>query len=157
MQNLQLPRIRISERMAPLVFLGVLFLAFGLVITSLGIYQDDWMFVFNAYVRGPQGLREFLNADGTPFSSLMNSALFSVLGVKPLYWHIAALLARWLTVTVFWLVLRRLWPANPLQNFFVALVFAVYPFFTLQPLAFTYLHIWVAYFFVGLSIYWMIL
>jgi len=152
-----LSRIRFSENSAPIVFLVVLFSAFGLVISSLGIYQDDWLFVYNAYVRGPQGLWDFLTADATPFSSFMNIALFYLLGVKPLYWHIAALVARWLTVTVFWLVLRRLWPANPLQNFLASLIFAIYPFFNLQPLAFTYLHVWIAYFFLGLSIYWMIL
>ena len=150
-------RIRFSENMVPIVFLGVLFVAFGLSILSLGIYQDDWIFVYNAYVRGAQGLWDFLNADGTPFSSLMNIALFYLLGIKPLFWHIAALIARWLTVIAFWLVLRRLWPANPLQNFLASILFAIYPFFNLQPLAFTYLHIWIAYFFLGFSIYWMIL
>ncbi|RPJ28336.1 MAG: hypothetical protein EHM33_04855 [Chloroflexi bacterium] len=150
-------RIRFSEKSIPVVFLGVLFLAFGLVISALGIYQDDWMFVYNAYTGGPQGLWDFLNADATPFSSFMNIALFYLLGFKPLYWHIAALIARWLTVTVFWLVLRRIWPANPLQNFFASILFAIYPFFDLQPLAFTYLHIWTSYFFLALSIYWMIL
>lgn len=149
--------IRFSENIAPLVFLVILFLAFGLVISSLGIYQDDWVFVYNAYARGPQGLWDFLNADGTPFSSFMNISLFYLLGIKPLYWHIAALIARWLTVVAFWLVLRRLWPINPLQNFLAAILFAIYPFFNLQPLAFTYLHIWVAYFFLGFSLYWMIL
>jgi hypothetical protein len=150
-------RIQIPEKFVPFIFLGVLFLAFGLVITSLGIYQDDWVFVYNAYIRGPQGLWDFLYADGTPFAALMNAGLFFILGVKPLYWHLAALIARWLTVVIFWLVLRRLWPDHPLQNFFVSLLFAVYPFFTLQPLAYTYLHAWIAYFFLGLSIYWMIL
>lgn len=149
-------QIRFSEKTVPVILLGVLFFAFGLVIPSLGIYQDDWVFVYNAYVRGPEGLWAFLNADGTPFSSLMNIGLFNVLGVKPLYWHVAALLARWLTVVIFWLVLRQLWREHPLQNFTVALLFTVYPFFNLQPLAFTYLHIWIAYLFLGLSIYWMI-
>ncbi|HSL31291.1 MAG TPA: hypothetical protein VK900_18965 [Anaerolineales bacterium] len=141
----------------PIVILAMLILAFGLVISALGIYQDDWIFVYNAFVHGPQGLREFLNADGTPFSSFMNIVLFNLLGVKPLYWHMAALIARWLTVVAFWMILRQLWPANPLQNFFVALLFAVYPFFTLQPLAFTFLHVWIGYFLLGLSIYWMVL
>lgn len=150
-------RLRFSENMAPAVFFCVLFLAFGLVISSLGVYQDDWMFVYNAYTGGSKGLWDFLNADATPFSSFMNIALFYLLGFKPLYWHIAALIARWLTVTAFWLMLRRIWPANPLQNFLVSILFAVYPFFNLQPLAFTYLHIWASYFFLALSMYWMIL
>ena len=150
-------RIRFSEKAVPVIFLAVLFLAFGLMISSLGIYQDDWVFVYNAYIRGPQGLWDFLNADGTPFAALMNTGLFELLGVKPLHWHLAALIARWLTVVVFWLVLRRLWPNRPLQNFLVSLLFAIYPFFNLQPLAFTYLHVWIAYFLLGLSFYWMIL
>ncbi|HMB23766.1 MAG TPA: hypothetical protein VKP08_13075, partial [Anaerolineales bacterium] len=108
-------RIRFSEKAIPVIFLFVLFLAFGLVISSLGIYQDDWMFVYNAYAGGVKGLWDFLNADATPFSSFVNVALFYLLGFKPLYWHLASLIARWATVTVFWLVLRRLWPANPLQ------------------------------------------
>src|SRR5512138_480004 len=150
-------RIRFSEKAIPVIFLFVLFLAFGLVISSLGIYQDDWMFVYNAYAGGVKGLWDFLNADATPFSSFVNVALFYLLGFKPLYWHLASLIARWATVTVFWLVLRRLWPANPLQNFLTAILFAVYPFFTLQSMAFTYLHIWIGYFFVALSMYWMVL
>jgi len=155
--NPLLHRIRSSEKTIPIIFLGVLFLAFGLLIPSLGIYWDDWIFVYNAYARGPQGLWDFMYADGTPFSSLMNTALFSLLGFKPLYWHVASLFARWLTVVAFWLVLRRLWPSNPIQNYLVALLFAVHPFFMLQPLAFTFLHVWVGYCFLGFSIYWMIL
>ncbi len=150
-------RIRLSEKVTPIIFLGVLFLAFGLLILSLGIYWDDWIFIYNAYARGPQGLWDFMYADGTPFSSFMNIALFYVLGVKPLYWHFASLFVRWLTVVVFWLVLRRLWPSHPIQNYLVSLLFAIHPFFLLQPLAFTFLHVWVGYCFLGLSIYWMIL
>lgn len=150
-------RIRFSENSAPVVFLGVLILTFGLLIPWLGIYWDDWIFVYNAYARGPRGLWDFMYADGTPFSSLLNTALFFLLGVKPLYWHLAILLARWFTVVVFWLVLRRLWPAHPTQNYLAALLFAVHPFFTLQPLAFTFLHMWIGYCFLGLSMYWMIL
>jgi len=149
--------IRFSERVVPGVVLAILVLAYGLVIPSLGIYQDDWVFVYNAYARGPQGLWDFLNADGTPLSSLINITLFQLLGVKPLYWHVSALIVRWLTVVGFWLVLGKLWPANLMQNFLAALLFAIHPFFILQPLAFTFLHIWIGYCFLAFSMYWMIL
>lgn len=141
----------------PLAFLLSLILAFGLNMFSLGIYQDDWIFVYNAYARGPQGLWEFLNADGTPLSSLMNIALFQLLGVQPLHWHAASLLARWLTVVSFWLILNRLWLSHHRQTLIAALVFAIHPFFVLQPLAFTFLHVWVGYAFLGFSFYWMLL
>jgi hypothetical protein len=146
-----------SEKIQPLFFMFILIMAFGLVIFSLGIYQDDWLFVYNAYAVGPQGLWDFLNADGTPLSSVMNIALFFLLGVKPLHWHIAALVARWLTVIIFWLVMRQIWPSRSIETFIVSLIFAVHPFFVLQPLAFTFLHVWLGYFFLGLSFYWMLL
>jgi hypothetical protein len=149
-------KIRFGEITTPFAFLAVLVFAFGFLIPWLGIYQDDWLFVYNAYARGPQGLWDFLYADGTPFASLINIALFAILGFRPLYWHIASLLARWLTVTIFWLVLRRLWPLSPRQTFLAALLFALHPFFTLQPLAYTFLHVWLGYFSLGLSFYWMI-
>ncbi|HXF86178.1 MAG TPA: hypothetical protein VNK49_12400 [Anaerolineales bacterium] len=149
--------LHVSEKGIPFVFLFVLILAFGLRIFSLGIYQDDWVFVYNAYVRGAKGLWAFLNADGTPLSSAVNIALFSLLGVKPLYWHLASLIARWLTVVAFWLVLRHLWPSHARLTFFTALVFAIHPFFTLQPLAFTFLHVWLGYCSLGFSFYWMLL
>ncbi len=155
MKNL-FKKIRFGEITIPLAFLAVLTFAFGFLIPFLGIYQDDWVFVYNAYARGPQGLWNFLYADGTPFASIINIGLFAVLGFKPLYWHIASLLARWLTVTIFWLVLRLLWPSSPRQTFFAALLFALHPFFTLQPLAYTFLHAWLGYFSLGLSFYWMI-
>ena len=146
-----------SKRIQPFFFLFVLLIAFGLVILSLGIYQDDWLFVYSAFAVGPQGLWDFLNADGTPLSSIMNVALFFLLGVKPLHWHVAALVARWLTVIILWMFMRRLWPSRSREIFLVALIFAIHPFFVLQPLSFTFLHVWLGYFFLGLSFYWMLL
>lgn len=139
-----------------LFLLIVLILAFGLRIPSLGIYQDDWVFVYTMYSRGVLGLKEFMLGDGTPFAGLINGLLFQLLGLKPLYWHIASLLARWFTVVAFWRVLEEIWPDYLMEVFLVAMVFAVHPFFILQPMAFTYLHVWLGYFFLGLSFYWML-
>ncbi len=141
----------------PLAFLAALVLAFGLLIPTLGFYQDDWLFVYNHYALGPEGIWEFMYYDGTPFASYLNNLQFALLGYAPLNWHIASLISRWLTVVVFWLILRRLWPAHPRQTFFSALVFALHPFFSLQPMAVTFSQVWVAYLFLGLSLYWMIL
>lgn len=153
----RLVNIRFPEWSIPLAFLAALVLAFGLLIPRLGIYQDDWLFVYNHYALGPQGIWEFMYYDGTPFASYLNNLQFALLGYTPLNWHIASLLSRWLTVVIFWLILRRLWPAHPRQTFLSALVFALHPFFTLQPMAVTFSQVWAAYFFLGLSLYWMIL
>lgn len=148
--------INFPEWSKPLVFLAALGLAFGLMIPRLGIYQDDWLYFYNTYALGAAGLERFVFYDGAPFVYYINLALFSGLGFTPLYWHIASLLARWLTVIIFWLLLRRLWPNAPRQTFFAAVIFALYPFFTLQPMAVTYLHIWINYFFIGISLYFMV-
>jgi hypothetical protein len=155
--RMKLIMFRFSPQVSPLIFLFVTFMAFGLLIPALGIYQDDWVFVYNAYAIGPQGIDDFMYYDGTPFASLINNVLFFVLGFKPLHWHILSLVFRWLTVWVLWLFFRKLWPQHPLKVFFVAIIFAIHPFFVLQPMAFTYAHLWVAYCVIGLSYYWMVL
>lgn len=149
--------VRFLEWSIPLAFLAALVLAFGLLIPTLGFYQDDWLFIYNHYALGPEGIWEFMYYDGTPFASYLNNLQFALLGYSPLPWHIASLLSRWLTVVVFWLILRRLWPAHPRQTFFSALIFALHPFFSLQPMAVTFSQVWVAYLFLGLSLYGMIL
>ncbi|MDX9992040.1 MAG: hypothetical protein RBS68_08305 [Anaerolineales bacterium] len=149
--------VRFPEWSIPLALLGALGLAFGLLIPRLGVYQDDWLFFYNHYALGSEGINEFMYYDGTPFAAYLNNALFLLLGHAPLNWHLAALLSRWLTVVSFWLVLRRLWPAHPRQTFLSALIFGLHPFFNLQPLAVTFTHVWVSYFLLGLSFYWMIL
>lgn len=153
----RLINICFPEWSIPLAFLAVLILAFGLLIPTLGIYQDDWIFVYNAYAIGPQGMADFMYYDGTPYASIINNALFSLLGFKPVHWHVFSLVLRWLTVWVFWLVFRRLWPEHAPKTFFAALIFAIHPFFILQSMSYTYAQVWVAYFSIGLSYYWMIL
>lgn len=153
----RLVHLRFPEWSHALAFLVALVLPFGLLLPSLGFYQDDWLFIYNYYALGPQGIWDFMYYDGTPFASILNNAQFALLGYSPLAWQVFSLLARWLTVVVFWLILRRLWPAHPREAFLSALLFAVHPFFTLQPMAVTFSQVWVAYFAMGLSLYWMIL
>lgn len=139
-----------------LFLLAMLILAFGIRISSLGIYQDDWVFAYTMYSRGAQGLMEFMRVDGTPLAGLVNVLLFKGLGFKLLYWHMASLLARWFTVIVFWMVFQELWPNHQREVFLTAIIFSIHPFFVLQPMAITYLHVWIGYFFLGLSFYWML-
>lgn len=153
----RLTNLRFPEWSMPLALLVALVLGFGLLLPSLGFYQDDWLFIYNHYALGPQGIWDFMYYDGTPFASILNNAQFALLGYSPLPWQVFSLLARWLTVVVFWLILRRLWPAHSREAFLSALLFAIHPLFTLQPMAVTFSQVWVAYFALGLSIYWMIL
>lgn len=149
-------KIQFTEKSVPWILLAACLLAFGPLITKLGIFQDDWNFVFNYYAFGERGLFDFLRHDGRPYAIWIFWLAFKTLGFKPLYWHVAELLLRWMTSVSIWFVFRSLWPTQKWQNLTAALLFVLYPFFTLQPLATTYTLHWTGYLFYGLSIFFML-
>lgn len=151
-----LKNIQLTEKSVPWVLLTACILAFGLLIPNLGYFQDDWNFVFNHYSFGEDGLSEFLQYDGRPYAAWVFNTGFSVLGFKPIFWQIAELLIRWMTGYTFWLVFRTIWPNYKWQALSASLLFLLYPFFTLQPLAVTYTLHWTGYLLFSLSIYFML-
>jgi len=148
--------LQFTRRSIPLALLGACILAYGLLIPRLGIYQDDWHFVFYAYSLGLDSLKELLTIDGRPFASWIYALVFGVWGFKPFYWQVVALVVRWLTVTFIWASFDLLWPKAIRQNFTAALFFALYPFFRLQPSAVDYTQHWTVYFLYSLSVYLML-
>jgi hypothetical protein len=152
----RIQRIRFTEKSAPFALLAAMLLAFGLMIPWLGFYQDDWHHVYYAYARGVGSLWELLNYDGRPFAAWVYVLGFSVLGFKPIAWQISTLLLRWLTVSFIWGIFEQIWPGRTRQNFTAALLFAIYPFFTIQPLSVAYAIHWTGYLFYALSIWLML-
>ncbi|MDP1814510.1 MAG: hypothetical protein Q8K92_08685, partial [Leadbetterella sp.] len=146
-----------TEKSVPLAFLAACILSFGLLIPSLGFYMDDWPYVFYAYNRGIGSLREMLLYDSRPYAAWLYILAFKTLGFKPIYWHISALLMRWTTVLLFWKTLTAIWPKRTREVTTVALLFAVYPFFMLQPFAVGSTHHWVGFIFFNSSLYLMVL
>jgi hypothetical protein len=159
MENLQsrLQKISFTEKSAPLAFLIACILGFGLLIPKLGFYMDDWPYVFYAYNKGIESLREMLLYDSRPYAAWLYIFAFKVLGFKPMYWHVMALLMRWLTVVSLWKILITIWTKRTREATTVALLFAVYPFFMLQPFAVGSTHHWVGFIFFNLSLYLMVL
>ena len=146
-------QISFSERSVPLALLVVMILAFGLLSPSLGFYQDDWIFVYYASSSGADGIIEFLNYDGHPLAAWSDIISFALLGFKPVYWQIFSLVWRWLTVTILWLVMIRVWPNHKYQTLTAAVIFALHPAFTIQSQAIIYSQFWISYFLLGLSFY----
>ena len=147
---------RFSEESVPWILLAACILAYGLLIPQLGYFQDDWSVVFNHYYFGNQGLIDLMSQDGRPFSTWLYLIGFNTLGYKPIIWHIFALVMRWLAVVTMWSVFKFLWPKAGWKNLTAALFFALYPFFTLQPLAATFVLHWTGYLLYGLSIFFML-
>lgn len=151
-----LQRINLTEKSIPIALLAVNILAFGFFIPFLGYYQDDWHFVYYAYTRGAQGLWELFNYDGHPFSAWSYVIGFQILGFKPVYWHLFSLIWRWLACAAFWLCINELWPKHMKETFAAALIFAIYPLFSLQSQAISYIEAWMSYCLLNLSFYLMV-
>lgn len=163
--NLTIPSIgrtitRVRERhpswLIPAGLILIIAGTFGVLIPSLGFYQDDWHPVFYGYVRGLDSLRELFLYDGRPFAALIYQAAFQVIGFQPLLWQLLALTLRTLTVVFTWLFLREVWPDYGRQTGAAALLFAVYPLFKLQPLSVAYSVHWTGFLLFSISIWAML-
>ena len=136
--------LRQSKWFAPLLFLGVLIVGFGLMIPWLGYYWDDWPVIYLADVQGTGAYWDFYQFD-RPFSAWTYILSVPVLGTTPWRWHIFTLLLRWLAVLGMWWTLRGLWPQRKRAVTWMAVLFAVYPVFTQQSISVAYSQHWVTY------------
>ena len=67
----------------------------------------------------------------------MTTAIFKF---NPLGYHLFALILRFLSVVLFYKILKEIWSKKPDFAFFAASIFAVYPGFLQQPIALIYCH-----------------
>jgi hypothetical protein len=150
--NAYLQNLVFTESSAPIAFFVLCILNFGLLIPNLGFYMDDWHYVFYAKLKGIESLSELLLYDSRPNAAWLYTFAFRLLGFNPIAWHIFALLSRFLTVCAFWIFLRTLWHERKTEAIYVSLLFAVYPFFMLQPFAVGSTHHWFGFFTFNVSL-----
>ena len=148
-------KINFPEPLTPLAFLVVAILGFGLLANRLGYYQDDWPYIFYAFNKGIPSLTIEMYYDSRPNAAWMYISLFKLLGFNPLAWHITALLTRWLTATMLWYFLKRVFPQNKREVTFAILLFLIHPFFLIQPYAVNSMLYWGGFFFFAVSLYLM--
>lgn len=144
-----------SEASAPFAFFALCVLSFGLLIPRLGFYMDDWPYVFYANLKGVDSLREMLTYDSRPNAAWLYMSAFRVLGFSPIAWHVFALMMRFSAVVSFWLFLSSMWREQKRGVIAVSLLFAVFPFFMLQPFAVGSTHHWFGFLAFNLSLYLM--
>ncbi|PWH14419.1 MAG: hypothetical protein DDG60_07805 [Anaerolineae bacterium] len=133
--------------------IGLLALAYGLLIPWQGYAFDEWHFIYYSLINGPKGLPELFHYDGHPQSTWIYLLMFRLLGYAPLGWHLFAFFWKTACVLMFWAMLRQVWPEKDQQTFLTALLFGLYPFFTLQIFAIAYFEVWYSFFLLWLSIY----
>jgi len=152
----KLKNIVLPEWTAAVFIFLVCFFSFGILLSRLGYFQDDWHHIFYDYWQGAAGLKNFLFNDSRPFAYVVYVFFFRVLGFAPSHWHWSLMFLRFLTVLMFWLSVRQLWPEQSALATWLALFFAIYPIFALQPLSVAYTLHWTMYFIFMLSMFLML-
>lgn len=123
---------------AGLILLLIL-LAYGLLIPELGFYWDDWPFAWFLRFFGPG---EFIESF-RPFRPLLGpifTATTTIFGGHPVIWQAIGLLVRFLLALEFWVLLKRVWPAQNANVLWVTFLFALYPAYLQQWVAFTHVN-----------------
>lgn len=129
---------RLSDRiLSPLLIALVTFVTYGVLLPQLGFYRDDWYLFVTAQSDGSSGIIRLFQID-RPLIGYFYAVVYPVLDFSPLAWHGATLLLRFLGNLAFWWLLRLLWPAKRPETLAIALLFAVYPGYTVQPNAGVY-------------------
>ncbi|MBS1250641.1 MAG: hypothetical protein MAG431_02235 [Chloroflexi bacterium] len=119
----------------PYFFILILFLvgifAYGLYLPWMGFYWDDWPWIWQSHVMGPNGIQE-IDAAHRPLSGFVLYLGVALFGEHPLGWQIYAFLMRFLGVISLTWFLRILWPENKKKSILISLLFLLYPGFSQQ-------------------------
>jgi len=118
--------------------------------------MDDWPYVFYAKLLGTDSLRDMLIFDSRPNAAWLYMLAFRMLGFAPAAWHAFALLMRTSTIITFWFFLRTMWREQKREAVTISLLFAIFPFFMLQPFAVGSTHHWFGFTTFNLSLILMV-
>lgn len=119
------------------MLLWLCFLAYGVLIPWLGLYADDWPFVYVNQLAGWRGVVDFI-AWVRPFGAWIFATASALLGTHFWAMHLFLLLLRAVDAWLLFALLRQAAPAMELPALGAALLFAVFPSFKQQPLALEY-------------------
>src|ERR1041385_2492957 len=114
-----------------LIFLTTL-ITYGISITQLGYYRDDWFVLWSGHARGAASIGPLFASD-RPFMGIVYSYVYRLLGDTVINWHLYALLWRFIGGLAFLWILRLLWPNEKYMTTLMAVLFIVYPGFLSQP------------------------
>ena len=130
---------RNTQLLIPIGLLVISVSAYGVLIPFLGLYWDGWPYMYQYHVFGPGGFPSFVAQD-RPFSGLFFVIISAILGTNVWGYHIFALFSHWLAALGVWLLLNEIWTEQKTLNSIPAFLFAIYPGFMQQPIAYPYSH-----------------
>ncbi len=132
----------LDERLAPVLLLVVVGLAYGLLFTQQGFYWDDYPLTWTAHTYGLEGLERYFSTN-RPFWGLLYQASNALLGEQTWVWQLFGLFWRWISAVLFWLVVRELWPRPKSAALLAGLALAIYPGFGQQAIGMVYGHFFI--------------
>ncbi len=134
----------------------ILAVAFIWFLPFLGFYWDDWLAIFHIQNGRYADLLPFYAYD-RPLSTWTVLLLGPILGAAPLAWQFLSLSLRGLAAFLLFRIISKLFPRQNSFAIWAALLFAVYPAFTLQPISVAYSQHWISYAAYLLSVFLMLL
>ncbi len=150
-----LPQLRFSPATFPVIVILLFAFIFGFFITQMGFFWDDWVQLLSKHLYGFSAYMRYFYE--RPLSGWTHIVFGPLLGDDPLRWQIFTLSLRWGCVLIAWWLFQLIWPGYRRQAVLAALLFAVYPGFTQQPIAVAYHQHWLQYLLFLLSLVFMAL
>ena len=114
-------------------------LCYGILIPFLGFYWDDFPYLYQLHSFGPAGFPEYVASD-RPFSAWIFMLTTGLFKFNPLGYHLLAFFLRFISVVLFYQILKEIWSDKNDFSFFASSIFAIYPGFLQQPIALIYCH-----------------
>src|SRR5581483_5715689 len=137
-------KLKISEIHWAIGLLAIVtFLTYGVLITRLGFYHDDWYFLWTGQFQGLSGIISLFQID-RPLIGWIYALDYVVLPATPLAWQFLGLLERFAGILAFLWLMRILWPGQKIETMIATLLFAVYPGYLQQPNATTFSNLLIA-------------
>ena len=126
-------------------------LVYGIFIPKQGFYQDDWPLVWVYHSLGAKGFVVYFKGN-REIAGKVFSIVFPLMGTSIFRWHVLGLLLRWLSsVFLFW-GFRSLWREREVEAWMVAAFGLLYPGFSEQPMAVTFLPHHLSFVFFSISL-----
>ncbi|WP_162601137.1 hypothetical protein [Occallatibacter savannae] len=113
-------------------------MVYGIFVRSVGFYWDDWPVVWVYNSLGSQGITRYF-AGNRPFSGWIYAKLAPLFGISPVGWQAANVGVRCLASIVVYFLFCELWPRRKDLAWIIAALVLLYPGFTQQAIALTYL------------------
>src|SRR3990170_2500542 len=93
------------------VLLVVSVLAYGLLLNQMGFFWDELPMSWIRYELGPEAMTKYFSTN-RPVWGFLYQLTTAVMPHIPIYWEVLAVLLRWVSSVLVWLIAANLWPKN---------------------------------------------